>query len=318
MPNYRVSMDIGGTFTDVVAYDEDAGTYAAGKASTTPGDLSAGVFAGLESVVDRPSRHRLHGPRHDAGPERVPATPRRCRCCCWPPPGARTSTTSPAAPGSRSTTSSTASPTPLVAAQDVIGDRRPARLRRARNSSRWTRTAVRAAARRVSGRGLRRGRRRVPVQLPQPGARAPRPRDPARGAGRRLHHLPLARGGQGMARIRAHLLGRRRGLHRPGRPPLPRSGWKTKLADRGLAVPLHVMQSTGGIAHRRVGARAPAADAALRSGRRRHGRRRAGRRLGRPQPHLRRHGRHQLRRLAWSSTASRTSPPRRPSKACRC
>lgn len=51
MPNYRVSMDIGGTFTDIVAYDQQAGTYAATKASTTPGNLSAGVIAGLESIV---------------------------------------------------------------------------------------------------------------------------------------------------------------------------------------------------------------------------------------------------------------------------
>ena len=45
MPNYRVSMDIGGTFTDIVAYDQAAGTYEATKASTTPGNLSAGVIA---------------------------------------------------------------------------------------------------------------------------------------------------------------------------------------------------------------------------------------------------------------------------------
>jgi N-methylhydantoinase A len=51
MPNYRVSMDIGGTFTDIVAYDQAAGTYEATKASTTPGNLSAGVIAGLESIV---------------------------------------------------------------------------------------------------------------------------------------------------------------------------------------------------------------------------------------------------------------------------
>jgi N-methylhydantoinase A len=51
---YRVSMDIGGTFTDVVAYDEQAGTYAAGKASTTPHDLTEGVLAGLEQVVTSP------------------------------------------------------------------------------------------------------------------------------------------------------------------------------------------------------------------------------------------------------------------------
>lgn len=54
MARYRVSMDIGGTFTDVVTYD-DAGTFAATKASTTPGDLSEGVLAGLGSVVEQPS-----------------------------------------------------------------------------------------------------------------------------------------------------------------------------------------------------------------------------------------------------------------------
>ena len=51
MGRYRVSMDIGGTFTDVVAYDEQAGTYAAGKASTTPQDLTEGVFEALAQVV---------------------------------------------------------------------------------------------------------------------------------------------------------------------------------------------------------------------------------------------------------------------------
>jgi N-methylhydantoinase A len=54
MSRFRVSMDIGGTFTDVVAYDEQSGTYAAGKASTTPADLTEGVLAGLEQVVGSP------------------------------------------------------------------------------------------------------------------------------------------------------------------------------------------------------------------------------------------------------------------------
>jgi N-methylhydantoinase A len=48
-------MDIGGTFTDVVAYDEETGTYAAGKSSTTPGDLTEGVLAALSSVVGSPA-----------------------------------------------------------------------------------------------------------------------------------------------------------------------------------------------------------------------------------------------------------------------
>jgi N-methylhydantoinase A len=54
MSRYRVSMDIGGTFTDVVAYDEQTGTYAAGKASTTPADLTEGVLTGLEQIVGSP------------------------------------------------------------------------------------------------------------------------------------------------------------------------------------------------------------------------------------------------------------------------
>ena len=60
---YRVSMDIGGTFTDVVAYDESEGTYAAGKASTTPHDLTEGVFAALHQVVDSPAEigFTVHG-----------------------------------------------------------------------------------------------------------------------------------------------------------------------------------------------------------------------------------------------------------------
>src|SRR5213083_526600 len=48
---YRLSMDIGGTFTDVVAYDEAGGTYMAGKSSTTPRDLTEGVLNALAMVV---------------------------------------------------------------------------------------------------------------------------------------------------------------------------------------------------------------------------------------------------------------------------
>jgi N-methylhydantoinase A len=53
--HYRVSMDIGGTFTDVVTYDERGGVFSAVKASTTPGELSRGVLEGLAAVVEEPS-----------------------------------------------------------------------------------------------------------------------------------------------------------------------------------------------------------------------------------------------------------------------
>ncbi|TCP55135.1 N-methylhydantoinase A [Tamaricihabitans halophyticus] len=54
MDQYRVSMDIGGTFTDVVAYDQTTGRFQAGKSSTTPDDLTEGVHSALNSLVDSP------------------------------------------------------------------------------------------------------------------------------------------------------------------------------------------------------------------------------------------------------------------------
>jgi N-methylhydantoinase A len=45
-------MDIGGTFTDVIDFNEETGQYTAGKASTTPQDLTVGVFDGMAQVMD--------------------------------------------------------------------------------------------------------------------------------------------------------------------------------------------------------------------------------------------------------------------------
>jgi N-methylhydantoinase A len=55
MSGYRVSMDIGGTFTDIVAYNEQTGEFSAGKASTTPHDLTEGVLAGLATMTETPT-----------------------------------------------------------------------------------------------------------------------------------------------------------------------------------------------------------------------------------------------------------------------
>lgn len=51
MKRLRVAMDIGGTFTDFVAYDELIGEYFTGKVSTTPNDLSIGVLEGLSRLA---------------------------------------------------------------------------------------------------------------------------------------------------------------------------------------------------------------------------------------------------------------------------
>lgn len=51
MDQYRVSVDIGGTFTDVITTDVQSGKVTVGKTSTTPSDLTEGILNGLDSVV---------------------------------------------------------------------------------------------------------------------------------------------------------------------------------------------------------------------------------------------------------------------------
>src|ERR1700689_4786457 len=47
----RIGIDTGGTFTDIVAYDEDTGELAVTKTPTTPGDPSIGFADGLAKVL---------------------------------------------------------------------------------------------------------------------------------------------------------------------------------------------------------------------------------------------------------------------------
>jgi N-methylhydantoinase A len=53
---WRIGVDIGGTFTDIAVVDEDSGHIGITKVLTTPGDLTAGVVAALESAM---ARHRV-------------------------------------------------------------------------------------------------------------------------------------------------------------------------------------------------------------------------------------------------------------------
>jgi N-methylhydantoinase A len=49
---YTLSVDIGGTFTDIVVFDEANGRTVVGKALTTPSDLRKGVINGLKQAAD--------------------------------------------------------------------------------------------------------------------------------------------------------------------------------------------------------------------------------------------------------------------------
>ncbi|MDA0637603.1 hypothetical protein OUY22_29705 [Nonomuraea sp. MCN248] len=74
--SYRVAMDIGGTFTDVVRYDERTGEVTAAKAPTTPHDPAEGVFAALGQVyqIAKGNRERMFDLRYR---KPAPLVPRR-------------------------------------------------------------------------------------------------------------------------------------------------------------------------------------------------------------------------------------------------
>ncbi|MGR8918167.1 MAG: hydantoinase/oxoprolinase family protein [Gammaproteobacteria bacterium] len=52
MPRYILGVDVGGTFTDFVAYDKDSHALTVWKHLTTPDDPTAGVLAGLATLDD--------------------------------------------------------------------------------------------------------------------------------------------------------------------------------------------------------------------------------------------------------------------------
>lgn len=52
MGRYRISVDIGGTFTDFVFYDSNTGYYKEGKVLTTPHNLSEAIVEGLDMEID--------------------------------------------------------------------------------------------------------------------------------------------------------------------------------------------------------------------------------------------------------------------------
>jgi N-methylhydantoinase A len=52
-PHLALGIDIGGTFTDLILYEQNGGTYKSHKQLTTPDDPTEGVIAGLRHLADR-------------------------------------------------------------------------------------------------------------------------------------------------------------------------------------------------------------------------------------------------------------------------
>ena len=46
-----IGIDIGGTFTDIVALNEDTGELKVTKVPSTPGEFSTGFFNGLDKIL---------------------------------------------------------------------------------------------------------------------------------------------------------------------------------------------------------------------------------------------------------------------------
>jgi N-methylhydantoinase A len=50
---HNVAVDVGGTFTDVLVFDEETGELTEGKVLSTPDDPSRGVVEGIEAVCEK-------------------------------------------------------------------------------------------------------------------------------------------------------------------------------------------------------------------------------------------------------------------------
>ena len=50
---YRLGVDVGGTFTDLLLFDEGSGAFWRHKTPSTPQDSSVGVLAGVDAICAR-------------------------------------------------------------------------------------------------------------------------------------------------------------------------------------------------------------------------------------------------------------------------
>ena len=73
---YRLGVDVGGTFTDILLIDEDTGATCRAKTSSTPEDQSVGVLRGIDQACAAAGidahRGRRRVPRHDGRDQRHP------------------------------------------------------------------------------------------------------------------------------------------------------------------------------------------------------------------------------------------------------
>ena len=223
----RIGVDVGGTFTDLILVDEEAGRITVDKVPSTPDDPARGVVEGVRDLCAKAGvplaevDNLLHGTTvatnivlTHSGAEVGMLTTHGFRDILH--------------------IARHKKPYNFSLQQELPWQSRPLVKRRhrltvAERVTRPERRRARAArrgrgarARAAAARRRRRGRRRLPAPLvPEPGARAADQGDPARGAPGGLP-LRLARGAAALPRVRALLDGLPERVRRPEGRPLRR------------------------------------------------------------------------------------------------
>ena len=74
MSRYRVAVDVGGTFTDLIVHDEESGSVAIAKTASIPADPAAAIMAALEQaqIEPRDMATAPHRRRRNGGVSRCP------------------------------------------------------------------------------------------------------------------------------------------------------------------------------------------------------------------------------------------------------
>ena len=235
----RLSADVGGTFTDVAAFDEATGALRLGKTLTTPQRLVDGIENGVGKAGSQFSAARLflHGTTvaintilERSGAKcallTTPGFPRHLRDRPRQPAGVL----QPVLPEAR------AADRPRSALRDHGAD---GFARHRADPARRGAGARRGAA--GGGPGRAGDRHPVPALLPQRRPRAARQGDRRKGISRAVRHR-VARAEPGVSRVRAHLDRCRQRLCRPARAVLPRRdgipsqqlGIRRKFPDRAV------------------------------------------------------------------------------------
>ena len=249
----RAATDIGGTFTDVVVYDPDLGRYATAKAPSRGDDLAAGVMDALGLVVDDPSAidSFVHGSTVglNAFLQR-----RGERSCCWPPGAPATSTTS--ARGNRLDMYNIRyrKPAPLIPRRDIIPI--GGRLDSDGNElAPLDRGDIRRAAHRIRSEGVRAAAVAFLFSYLNP--------DHELAAAQLLAELApgvsISASHQVAAEWREYERTASAVMDAYIAPSVSRylADLSTRLAGRGMAAPLRVMQSSGGVISARAASERP-------------------------------------------------------------